>query len=444
MDSTPPYHRSDPKSRTKSASRLSKLRYYIEKNEVTTPNLSLEIVPSSPTILSPSPSKSPFGVPIHELLLLSPSTLRKPTKTRQLERLEMAADEGAEPNNNGARKRYKNRNVSLNGLLAHASPRTNRRSRRRLEQDMREERDSGAGEDMVKPRKKRQSGRSKKDNTLSLVPSIPSPKPNDGDDSNLDGVRQVISDMIMWKDVAKSSLWFGFGSICFLSSCFTSGINFSIFSAMSQLGLLFLGLSFFTNSVRQRDGTRNNREVKLKEEDILRVGRLILPATNLAISKAKELFSGEPAMTLKVVPFLLLGAEYGHLITLWRLCALGFFISFTCPKLYSSYSVQISRKVEYLKSWMMGTWQACSHKKIVAASAVTALWNLTSIRTRIFAAFICLVIVRCSRQHQYSEVKIEEEEGGVGEPEEQQQQQQLQQALIVVENNPQIQQPKSN
>lgn len=84
------------------------------------------------------------------------------------------------------------------------------------------------------------------------------------------------------------------------------------------------------------------------------MARLILPAANLAISKTRELFSGEPSMTLKVchgglvfvfnliadcsshsslinisvfpdqvAPFLLLGAEYGHLITLRRLCAIG-------------------------------------------------------------------------------------------------------------------------
>jgi hypothetical protein len=84
------------------------------------------------------------------------------------------------------------------------------------------------------------------------------------------------------------------------------------------------------------------------------VGRLILPAANLAISKTRELFSGEPSMTLKVItkfslhntlknlcnlikqafkepsiswsqviPFLLLGAEYGHLVTLRRLCGIG-------------------------------------------------------------------------------------------------------------------------
>lgn len=41
---------------------------------------------------------------------------------------------------------------------------------------------------------------------------------------------------------------------------------------------------------------------KLKEEDILRPAKLILPALNFAISKTRELFSGEPSMTLKVIP----------------------------------------------------------------------------------------------------------------------------------------------
>lgn len=43
---------------------------------------------------------------------------------------------------------------------------------------------------------------------------------------NLDGIKNMIFDLIMWKDVAKSTLWYGFGSMCFLSSCFTKGISF--------------------------------------------------------------------------------------------------------------------------------------------------------------------------------------------------------------------------
>lgn len=176
MDSTspPPYQKSEPRNRTKSASRLSKLRYYNEENEeVVTPNLSLEIVPSSPTVVpaSPSPTKFPCGIPLHELILLSPSPLRK-SKTRLADRLEMG-DDVAETDR--VRRRSSKHRSSGSGLLAHSSPRNHRRSRRRFEQDLREDKDYCPGDDMVmKPRKKRQSGRPKKDK-LSLVTSVPSP-----------------------------------------------------------------------------------------------------------------------------------------------------------------------------------------------------------------------------------------------------------------------------
>lgn len=113
----------------------------------------------------------------------------------------------------------------------------------------------------------------------------------------------------------------------------------------------------------------------------------------------------------QVAPFLLLGSDYGHIVTLKRLCALGkiilqmnfdscingetvktyvlyllgFFIGFTGPKLYSLYSIQINKKSECVKGWILEAWGGCSHKKIVAGSVVTVFWNLTSIKTRIFA-----------------------------------------------------------
>ena len=46
------------------------------------------------------------------------------------------------------------------------------------------------------------------------------------DGGNLERVGMVVYDLIMWKDVAKSSLWFGLGCLCFLSSCFAKGMNF--------------------------------------------------------------------------------------------------------------------------------------------------------------------------------------------------------------------------
>ena len=48
--------------------------------------------------------------------------------------------------------------------------------------------------------------------------------------------------------------------------------------------------------------------------------------------------------------------------------------------------------VEYLKGWVVEAWGACSHKKIVAASAVTVFWNLSAIKTRIFAGGVYISI----------------------------------------------------
>ncbi|GJS13294.1 hypothetical protein Tco_0407766, partial [Tanacetum coccineum] len=61
-----------------------------------------------------------------------------------------------------------------------------------------------------------------------------------------------------------------------------------------------------------------------------------------------------------VAPLLLLGSEYRHIETFMRLCALG----------------------EGLKVRILEAWGGCSHKKLVAASAITAFWNLTPIKTR--------------------------------------------------------------
>ena len=46
------------------------------------------------------------------------------------------------------------------------------------------------------------------------------------ENGSLDQIGQLITDLIMWKDVAKSSLWFGLGSLFFFSTCFTRGVSF--------------------------------------------------------------------------------------------------------------------------------------------------------------------------------------------------------------------------
>ncbi|XP_071695560.1 reticulon-like protein B17 [Rutidosis leptorrhynchoides] len=408
MNSPPPYTRSDPKNRTKSASRLART-----SSQEPPPTLSLDLVSYSPkNTVSPKP-QNPLS--LHDLLLLSPSPAKK-SRTRDI---------GEEISDlYGSRRRCKNRFTNL------GSPRNSRRSRRRIEQEIKEDKDLICDDELVaaannvKAKKRRHSSRSKKEKSISSH-SVPSPKGNDGDDEygyNFDRIGLLVNDLIMWNDVAKSTLWFGFGSLCFISSCFTKGISFSMLSLISHIGLLCLGVSFFSNIIAQRNGIESKREFRLKEDDILRAARVVLPALNFALSKARDLFSGEPSTTLKVAPLLLLGSQYGQIVTFKRLCALGFFIGFTGPKLYSLYSIQICKKGECLKERILETWGGCSHKKIVAASVVTAFWNLTSIKTRIFAAFICLVIFRWYRQELPWEVELEKES------------QQQQKTLTVVEN----------
>ncbi|KAG5553587.1 hypothetical protein RHGRI_011468 [Rhododendron griersonianum] len=349
MDSTPPSRRSRPRLIITSSSRLSRLTHS-QSSPSPTPRLSLDLVASPKITAAPSPSpSSPTTLPIRELLLLSPSPLRK-SKTRLADRLVEAAEEPPAIEPVGSRRKCKNRNGSM-GVLVCGSPRNGRRLRRRLEPEVvREERDSGVVEEVSRGRKRRNSGRSKKDK-LGSVPSIPSPR-----------------------------------------------VSFSIFTLISQLGLLFLGLSFFSSSIYQRVNEENKREFKLEEDDILRVARVILPPLHLAISKTRELFSGEPTMTL-----LKLTKEEGVLY----------------------------KAVECLKRRVLEAWRACSHKKIVAASIATAFWNLTSIRTRIFAAFIFVVILRYNRQHLKTKVEVEHEEEEVEEAKEGKQEQK---ALVVVEN----------
>ncbi|KAK9150243.1 hypothetical protein Syun_008552 [Stephania yunnanensis] len=173
------------------------------------------------------------------------------------------------------------------------SPRNGvRRSRRRVELESREEREVGVGEEIVvvKPRRKKLSGRSRKEK-LSLVPSVPSPclisSPNTWEDDkrSLERFGQLISDLTMWRDMAKSSLWFGFGCLCFLSSCFARDVKCSVFSVFSQLGLLLLALSFLYNSLSQRTKSSSMHDFTLKDDHILRVARLILPPLILLLQR---------------------------------------------------------------------------------------------------------------------------------------------------------------
>ncbi|KAH9605503.1 hypothetical protein KSS87_004672 [Heliosperma pusillum] len=311
-----------PSNKVKSASRLSQLLTNKETNEI--PHFQVEYITASPS--PPKPRKTPSSItpsklsvtktrgclPMHQLLLnLSPSPVSK-SRTRLSDRLDLVDEQGGGAD---VRRKCKTR-ISSNGF----SPRNVRRSRRRIEI---EEREILASDDLNKPKKRRNSSKSKKEKPIPVNSALPS-KENDEGESALDRLGLMIWDLVMWRDVSKSS--------------------FCLFSVISQLGLVFLAVSFMSNILHQREIEPKRREVCLKEEDFLKVIRVVLPVLNLAISKTAQLFSGEPSMTLKVASFFMFGAEYGHLLTLRRLCVLGFFTSFTAPKLYSSYAALIDSK----------------------------------------------------------------------------------------------------
>ncbi|KAJ3692308.1 hypothetical protein LUZ60_012658 [Juncus effusus] len=383
----------------------------------------------------PSISPSPLhlsnytSIPIRELL--SPSPKRRAKSTRN-----QTQDENHEQVVSlTPRKKRRGRAASMvvaaatgfPGGCMNSSPRgvAVRRARRRLDKEIVErEKENGEEEEkVVKVRKKRQCKAKKvvervveaqiqKEDDLSLVPYVaPSKSETHFQDAFISneeticgsGFFDLIYELIMWKNVAKSTLWFGFGSMFFFSTSFSRDFNFSIISSICHLSVLILGLAFIRDSIPQRQQVKSSAKLQLTEEDLLRVSKNLLPFFNAAISKAQMVFCGDPSTTLKVLPILLFGAKYGHLITVWRLIAAGFFISFTVPKLFSRYSQQINRGVESIKDRAIDSWKNCPRKKFVAASALTMFWNLFSIKTRIIAGFVSLVIFRYQSQQKNGE-----------------------------------------
>ncbi|CAD6338476.1 unnamed protein product [Miscanthus lutarioriparius] len=376
---------------------------------------------------SPSPSVQVSGHSLHELLLLSPpppssrrhrSRTRGATGTSVDESLEIVAVVGT-PTPPRRRRRGAAEQCVAPAL---ASPRNARRARRRLEKDV-----EAAEEDAARRGRRRKSTRAAPkaaaaadkaaavlnedemdDTAMALVPACPVATCGTDfvEQSELEGLWERIVELVMWRNVAKSALWFGFGSM-FFSCSFSRDVTFSPISALCHLGVMILGLAFFKDSVPQRLQVENKRSFQLTEEDVLRASQAVLPIANSMISTAQVIFSGEPSMTLKVLPVLLFGAKYGGLVTVRRLVAAGFFTSFTVPKLYSCYSSQIHKRVEILRDQALEAWKSCPRKKLVAAMVVTMCWNMFSVKTRVMAAFVSLVILRYNQKYHKANITTE-------------------------------------
>ncbi|KAI3971506.1 hypothetical protein MKW92_003078 [Papaver armeniacum] len=213
---------------------------------------------------------------------------------------------------------------------------------------------------------------------------------------------QNLVDLVMWRDVSKSALVFGFGAFLILSSSFTKDLNFSLISAISYTGLLYLATRFLYTSIICRGAAYSEEEsngtLMVGEEEAVWLLRLILPYLNEFLLKLKSLFSGDPATTMKLGVLLFILARCGSSITIWKVAKLGFFGIFTVPKVCSSYSTQLTG---YGKFWIRrfrDAWDSCTHKKAVALAGFTLVWNLSSIVARIWAVFMLIVALRYYQQ----------------------------------------------
>lgn len=163
MDSSnsTPYHHRHRSSERRTNSRTSPLSRIGEITATEPLRISLDLDQSPTTATKPSSSPSPLSLlrsptrcfPLRELLLMSPPSSRK-SKPRFDDEMQES---------NSLRRRCR---------AALSSPRNSRRSRRRSEVEVREEKEIALMDEVGKQRKRRNSGRQKKDK-LSLVPFQP-------------------------------------------------------------------------------------------------------------------------------------------------------------------------------------------------------------------------------------------------------------------------------
>ncbi|KAA8522877.1 hypothetical protein F0562_009300 [Nyssa sinensis] len=232
---------------------------------------------------------------------------------------------------------------------------------------------------------------------------------------------QSLVDLVMWKDVSKSAFVFGIGTFCLISSSYSKDLNISLITVMSYLGLVYLAAIFVYRSIICRgviymdDTSQGN---VLGEEEAIWLLKLFLPYLNEFLLKLRALFSGDPATTMKLAVLLFVFARCGSSITIWKMAKMGFFGVFTVPKVCSSYSTQLTAYGKFWVQRFRDAWESCSHKKAVAFSIFTLVWNLSSIVARIWSVFMLFVAFRYYHQSTMSDdwvVEEEEEEGGGGE-----------------------------
>ncbi|WOL13513.1 hypothetical protein Cni_G22283 [Canna indica] len=228
---------------------------------------------------------------------------------------------------------------------------------------------------------------------------------------------QSIENLVMWRDVSRSALVFGFGTFVLLSPSYAKDINFSIISVTSYAGLFYLAFVFLCKSFLHRGEKMQydsvDEEHVVEEEDAIWLLKTLLPYINELLLKLKILFSGDPATTFKLAGLLFVMARCGSSITIWSLVKLIFFGVFTVPKVCSSYSTQLAKLGRFWLDRIRDGWESCTHKKAVATAIFALIWNISSTSARIWAFFMLAVAVKlyqqCAADDSFSGHEEEEE-----------------------------------
>ncbi|XP_010453049.1 PREDICTED: reticulon-like protein B21 [Camelina sativa] len=211
---------------------------------------------------------------------------------------------------------------------------------------------------------------------------------------------QSLVDLVMWRDASRSTLVFGFGTFLIISSSYANDLNFSFISVVAYMGLIYLGVMFVLKSLIYRGVVEERQKiVGVREEDVKRMLRLIMPYLNESIFQLRALFSGDPSTTLKMGVVLFVLARCGSSITLWNLAKFGFLGAFTMPKIFISYSTHFSAYGNFWIRRFRDAWESCNHKKAVALALFTLVWNLSSVTARVWAAFMLFVALRYYQQN---------------------------------------------
>ncbi|KAK4344419.1 hypothetical protein RND71_037513 [Anisodus tanguticus] len=211
---------------------------------------------------------------------------------------------------------------------------------------------------------------------------------------------ESLVDLVMWGDVSKSALVFGIGTFVIISSSYSQDLNISFISVLSYLGLVYLAAIFLFRSLihRRAIDIGESSEYVVGEEEAMWILRLILPLINEFLLKIRALFSGDPSTTMKMAVLLFLSAKFGSYITIWKLSKLVFFGVFVIPKVYTSYSTQLTSYGTFFIQYIRDAWESCTHKKAVGFAIFTLVWNFSSIIARIWSVFMLYVGFRYYQQ----------------------------------------------